>query len=167
MKLFSLSIPLLLGALVILGANDGCSQDQSDQIQNDKQEQLSLQAVQSVGLPSITHFSEKRQLRSIYELRDQAISTVSYIVDLQGHLHKVCDSVGYGIPYATQYTNPQKPLYANSATAMEPQADPNGLYSPASADGTWILCLDPRTKQTLPVYVEPRVLVSPFDLHMN
>ncbi len=45
-----------------------------------------------------------------------------------------------------------------------PQADPNGLFSPASAEGAWVLCLDPADKRTKPVYVEPRVVVSPFRL---
>ncbi len=142
----------------------------SDQVQNANQEQSNLQAVQAVGFPNITHFSEKRQLKAIYELRDDAISTVTYIADFNGHLHKFCDSVGYGIPYATQYTNPQKIDY-NSETyggnVPVPQADPNGLYSPADAEGTWVLCLDPKSKKTEPVYVEPRVVVSPHELSVQ
>ena len=44
------------------------------------------------------------------------------------------------------------------------QADPNGLFAPASADGTWVMCLDPKTKEVKPVYIEPRVIVTPFEL---
>lgn len=78
-----------------------------------------------------------------------------------------CDSIGYGIPYATQYTNPDKlEDAANGATGIAlatlPQADPNGLFSPASAEGTWILCKDPAGSDVKPVYIEPRVIVSPF-----
>ena len=44
-----------------------------------------------------------------------------------------------------------------------PQADPNGLFSPESAEGTWVLCSDPSGNgETRPVYVEPRIIVSPF-----
>ena len=46
-----------------------------------------------------------------------------------------------------------------------PQADPNGLFSPASADGTWVMCLNPETNQAAPLYVEPRIIVSPFELN--
>ena len=155
----------ILVALVAL-ALVGCDYTPSaDDVQNQHQEQMTKQAVQEVGMPAITRFSEKRQLRAIFELRDQAISTTTYIVDLNGGLHKFCDSVGYGIPYATQYTSPQKQV-ANYYTAVTvPQADPNGLYSPPSADGTWVLCLNPKSRKTQPVYVEPRVVVSPFELH--
>jgi hypothetical protein len=157
---------VFVAALTLTGCGD--TSPTSEQLQNKAQEQTNLQAVQSVGMPSITRFSEKRQLKTIFELRDAAITTTTYIVDLNGNLHKFCDSVGYGIPYATQYTNPQRPAQ-NYETQMAgnialPQADPNGLYSPVDAEGTWILCNDPKTKKNWPIYVEPRVVVSPFAL---
>ena len=49
-----------------------------DQIANEKQEQLSKQAVQEVGMPAITNFQEKRVLKQILELRDTKLSTVTY-----------------------------------------------------------------------------------------
>jgi hypothetical protein len=48
-----------------------------------------------------------------------------------------------------------------------PQADPNGLFSPASAEGTWVLLKDPNGKETRPVYIEPRIIVSPFKLNTD
>jgi hypothetical protein len=79
-----------------------------------------------------------------------------------------CTSVGYGIPYATEYTNPQKIDYyrvgGGTALGTLPQADPNGLFAPASAEGTWVMCKDPNGPDVKPVYIEPRVIVSPFDL---
>jgi hypothetical protein len=133
------------------------------------QEALQVQAMNSIGMPAITNFSERRQLKQIYELRDKAIATYTYLVGMDGKVgQKLCDSVGFGIPYATQYTSPQR--VARSTETPEhgnvvlPQADPNTLFSPPSADGTWILCLNPETKQAVPLYVEPRVIVSPFKL---
>jgi hypothetical protein len=137
----------------------------SDQIANQKQEQLSKQAVQEVGMPAIVNFQEKRVLKQILELRDTKIATVTYIVDWQAKLHKFCDSIGYGIPYATQYTNPQRAQHPYAGVWYTiPQADPNGLFSPAAAEGTWVLCLNPETKDVAPVYVEPRIVASPFAL---
>lgn len=140
----------------------------SDRIINEQQEQLSKQAAHQVGMPSIVNYQEKRNLKMILELRDSEIKTTTYLFDMYGKLHKLCDSIGYGIPYATQYTNPQKvdggmntPSTGNVAI---PQADPNGLFSPQSADGTWVLCLNKETKKMSPVYVEPHVVVSPFGL---
>jgi len=141
----------------------------SDQIQNAKQEELSKQGVESVGLPAIHNFQEKRLMKDILELRDQPnLVTYSYILDLNGHTHKVCDSIGYGLPYATQYTNPQRVahLYQHDGIAAIPQADPNGLFSPTAADGTWVLCKVPGKDDVKPLYVEPHVIVSPFPLSM-
>jgi hypothetical protein len=157
MKVFA-----FLAAAAILVA---CGPPSADQIQNQKQEQLVQQSVNEVGMPAITHFFEKRQLKTIFELRDRQINTLTYLQDLQGHLHKLCDSIGYGIPYATQYTNPQHfDLPPNNGGNYQsvPQADPNGLYSPSAAAGTWVLCLNPKTKQIAPVYAEPNVVVSQF-----
>lgn len=139
----------------------------SDQVQRRAQEQLSAQSNAEVGMPAITRFQEKRMAKDILELRDKAIATITYTQDMNGTLHKLCDSVGYGLPYATQYTNPQRPIgsdYQGHPLTTMPQADPNGLFSPASADGTWILCVNPDTQKPVPLYVEPHVIVSPMAL---
>lgn len=138
----------------------------SDQVQRRQQEQLSAQSNAEVGMPAIRNFQEKRMAKMILELRDTAITTITYTQDMNGKLHKLCDSVGYGLPYATQYTNPQKIGYTGSqvGAATLPQADPNGLFSPASADGTWVQCMNPETKKLAVIYVEPHVIVSPFPL---
>ena len=156
----------LMGIVLICGIA-ACDDNTADMKQNAQQEQLLKQSVNVVGMPNILNFQEKRTLKEIYELRDRQIVTTTYLFDLYGHLHKLCDSIGYGIPYATQYTNPDYITYQNSRSHVIPQADPNGLYSPASAEGTWVLCLDKATKKTKPVYVEPRIVVSPIKLNVK
>jgi len=137
----------------------------STQIERKKQEELSLQAVTQVGMPAIVNFAEKRMMKDIMELRDKNVATTTYLVGMNNQLTKVCDSVGYGLPYATQYTNPSRVVYdSGHGNAVIPQADPNGLYSPASADGTWVLCVDHKDGKAKPVYIEPRILVSPFPI---
>lgn len=136
----------------------------SDQIDRERQEQLSKESSMQVGMPAIVNFQEKRILKDIIELRDKQISTFTYVMDMNGKLHKVCTSVGYGIPAATQFTNPQRMVTGYQSLAPLPQADPNGLFSPNSADGTWVLCVNPKTGKTAPVYMEPRIIVSPFEL---
>ena len=160
MKKFLLVLPLV----VMLTA---CLDDQptSGQIERKKQEELSLQAVQQVGMPAITNFAEKRMMKDILELRDQNVATTTYLVGMNNQLTKVCDSVGYGLPYATQYTNPQRVTGDGTHGYVTlPQADPNGLYSPASADGTWVLCVDHKDGKAKPVFIEPRIIVSPIAL---
>jgi hypothetical protein len=136
----------------------------STQIERRKQEELSMQAVTQVGMPAIVNFAEKRMMKDIMELRDQNVATTVYITDMNGKLHKVCNAVGYGLPYATQYTNPSRVVHdSGHGSQVIPQADPNGLYSPASADGTWVLCVA-KDGKAKPVFIEPRVIVSPIPL---
>lgn len=138
----------------------------SDAKMNAAQERLSAEAVAEVGMPAIVNFQEKRMMKTIIELRDQAISTTAYLVTRDAKLVWFCDSVGYGLPYATEYTNPQKVGWSQHETGVIalPQADPNGLFSPPDAHGTWVLCKDPNGADVKPIYVEPDVIVSPFPL---
>ena len=157
----------VIAATISCGAPALAASEYDQQVQ---QEKMLAQARNSIGMPAITNFQEMRMLKQVLELRDQAVSTVTYIVDLGGKLHKVCDSIGYGIPYATQFTSPMRPaksseVWQNGNVAL-PQADPNGLFSPASSEGTWVNCLNPDTKKLAVVYIEPRVIVSPFTLNV-
>ena len=45
-----------------------------------------------------------------------------------------------------------------------PQAEPNGMFSPAAAEGTWVMLKNPNGTDVKPVYVESRIIVSPFPL---
>ena len=158
----------IVAAIASVFALSACEvQNSSDEIQNAKQEQLNKAAVQTVGTPAIVNFQEKRTLKDILELRDRAdLVTYTYVTDLNGNLHKRCNSIGYGIPYATQYTNPQKIAASyQSGYAVLPQADPNGLYSPSSASGTWVLCKVPGSDKLSPTYIEDNVTVSTFPLN--
>ena len=165
-KSLKVALGFALCAPMLLANEGGCEvKSSSDRVQSDQQERILMQATNAVGMPAIVNFQERRMLKQVLEIRDTTISTVTYIVDLGGRLHKVCDSVGYGLPYSTQYTNPQKLESATSQYGVIlPQADPNGLFSPPSAEGTWIQCLNPTTKKLNVVYMEPRVIVSPFPL---
>jgi hypothetical protein len=141
----------------------------SDTVQRQQQEQLAMQGVMSVGMPEITRFAEKRMLKDILELRDQMHPTYTYLVgEMNGTIgEKVCDSLGYGISGATQYTNPQRAgNYSDGGGGRGvitlPQADPNGLFSPATTEGTWVMCKVPGSDKIMPQYIEPRVIVLTF-----
>jgi len=159
MKKFLLAVPFVV-------ALSACNSPQSStQIERQKQEEISKQGVESVGFPAITNFAEKRMMKDIIELRDKMQPTYTYVLDQQGRYHKICDSMGYGLPYATQYTNPMRAGGGGSGGYYTiPQADPNGLYSPASADGTWILCLNPKNGKAEPQYIEPRIFVMTYPI---
>lgn len=158
---------LVVVMLFVIACGDKERGSSSDEQQRAQQERILQEGNAQVGMPAITNFFERKQLKAIYELRDQAdLTTYTYQVSMDGKLVFFCDSIGYGIPYATQFTNPQKiDTYLNQrgfAAAAVPQADPNGLFSPASADGTWVLCKDPNGTEVKPVFVEPRLVVAPF-----
>jgi hypothetical protein len=154
-------------AVLIAIALTGCEfEESSDDTQRRQQEQILKEGTSAVGMPAITNFTERRLLKDIIELRDQAnLITYTYLIAEQtGKLVFLGQSIGYGIPYATQYTNPQKIDYYSSGVATIPQADPNGLFSPESAEGTWVLLRDPKSGKVSPVYVEPKIIVSQFRL---
>lgn len=164
-------IVILLGLLFFTG----CFEPTSDSIQTQQQGVLFREATSAVGMPAITNFRERRMLKDILELRDKdGITTYTYIfAENSGQLIFLGETIGYGIPYATQYTSPQKierRFWSNNNASdahVIPQADPNGLFSPASAEGTWILMKDPNGEKVSPVYIEPRIVVSPFKLQAN
>lgn len=158
-----------LGVLVlILVLLVGCGgPPNSMQVEQQKQEALQAQSVNTVGMPAVKNFREKRIMRDIIELRDQTgYVTYGYVQNITtGKFVYVGQGIGYPIPYSTQYTNPQKIQSLNgSGYYVMAQADPNGLYSPASAEGTWWMMKDPKSDEVRPCYFETRLNVFPFKL---
>jgi len=162
---------LMLAMVVLMGCDP--RQKDSDEQQRAQSERLLAEGTAQTGMPAIKNFRERKLLKDILELRDQSgLVTYTYLWnEFNGKKVFFCESIGYGIPYATQYTNPMKVTNGGSApqTHIEnvtiPQADPSGLFSPAAAEGTWVMCKDPNGKSVKPVYVEPRIIVSPFALN--
>lgn len=179
MKYFLIGLTLI--GLFFLSACGGQPKQNSDTIQRNQQEQLLREGTQQTGLPAIKNFRERKLLKDILELRDQeGLVTFSYVENLSpvvvpgktalgGKFTFLGQSVGYSIPYATQYTNPAKieAQGSNYGYAILPQADPNGLFSPASAEGTWIILKKPGSNETGVVYMEPRIAVFPYQLPLD
>lgn len=168
-----ISIFSLVAAMMLLMSNSGCEDTRDSNIElTVKQEQLMKEASAQTGMPAIKNFQERKMMKMILELRDQEnLVCYAYIVpEMTGKPVFLGKCIGYGLPYATQYTNPEKVITGNSGIYLgqDPQtisqADPNGLFMPASADGTWLLMIDPNTNEPRPVYIEPKILVSPFKL---
>jgi len=166
------TLATIIGAMALfcICSADDCTPTQTaDRQQTVQQEQILKEGNAQVGMPNIKNFRERKLLKQILEMRDQdGLVTYTYTIDLQGHLHFFCDSFGYPIPYATEYTSPMRPAHSDETyeqgNISVPQADPNGLFSPVSADGTWVVCKDPNSNKSGVVYVEPRVTCSPFPL---
>ena len=78
---------------------------------------------------------------------------------IDGKIIEICSSIGYPIPYSTQLTNPLQYTGPNGAVVGNPE--PNGLYSPDSAEGTIVNCVNPDGSVT-PTYWEPRIFTLPY-----
>ena len=167
-KLFVL-IPMLLVALFIAWCDVPDTSTSDDKL-NAQQETLMKQATDQLWMPAIKNFTEKRIMKSILELRYQEnLTTYTYLFSMQWKLVFLCKSVGYWLPYSTEYTNPEKIVeYYNSQwwNVTVPQADPNWLFSSQSTSATRVMCQDTDWKPR-PVYVESDITTSPFPLSIN
>lgn len=124
---------------------------------------LQGEAQSKIGLPRINSFTEKRLATKLAELRDKPdLLTYAYVQGMDGLLRCFGKGIGFGLPYSTQITNPQKiaERRIDYGYAITPQAEPNGLYMPESASATWYMLVDPATGEASPVYVEPNLTVS-------
>jgi len=168
MKRTIISLFVIVAAAFSIGGECGSVPNTSDTIQKEQSEKLLKEATSQVGMPAIKNFRERKILKDILELRDQeGLVTYTYLFsEVTGRFTYLGETIGYGIPYATQFTNPQK-IEASGhqiGYAILPQSDPNGLYSPVSAEGTWILMREPKTGKVSPQYIEHRIEVFTFKL---
>ena len=144
----------------------GCQMESpsADAIQASQTKQMAAAAAQSVGMPNIVNFQEKRFAKLIYELKDQEVTTYSYFMDMKGGLHFLCESIGYGLNASVQYSNPERVVRSSiDVYGTLPQPEPNGLFMPEGLSATFVLCSDGKGG-VRPVYSEPDLIVSPFKL---
>lgn len=161
-------VTMVLAACVLMGATE-CGTPSAEKEQSRVTRQLQAEAQAQVGMPDILNWTEKRQMKDILELRDEPnLLTFTYIVSMDGDLLPLCRSIGYGLPYSVQYTNPMA-THSSYSGGYEilPQPDPNGLYMPDGLSATWVLCVDPDSGTPEPVYVEPTIIVSRFELNFG
>lgn len=146
---------------------ESCGDNSASAKEAAAQNRITAESNAQVGMPAIVNFTEKRNYKMIYELRDTPnYATYTYLVGMHNELKLLCHSVGYGIPESSQYTNPEADAFYTTSPVAHlamPNADPNGLYSSPSANGTWVMCLDPNGK-VVPVRSETNVITSPFPL---
>lgn len=181
-KILFAVMALSLTATVASAGLFGTPKPPSSDVATAKQmERLLKEGERQTGLPAITNFTEKRAVKYLYELRDRPeYQTYTYLfVPMTGKLVKLCDSIGYGINASIQYSNPEKPVdlerilgnrEGNSQTTM-PQAEPNALFMPEGLAATYVMCLntgpDKEAEPIKAVYIEPEIIVSPFELQLQ
>lgn len=167
-KYFSYLPLLLLACFCLMGVKDCDSEPTTDMIQTQQTEKLQQEAQRQSGLPNITRFQQKKIMKLIMEQCDKA-DLITYVYlksDYYGKLTFIGKAIGYGVPFSAQYTNPERIYRPYSGHYLTlPQPDPNGLFMPTSSSATWLMMVDPKTNKAKPVYLEPEIVVSPFQLH--
>jgi hypothetical protein len=156
----------LMGLVLLIGLMGlilfGCSgMDDSDSTQRNQQEKILKEATKQTGMPNVTHFFEKKMLKKVIELRDNPqLTTYAYTQNMDGRFVYLGRCIGFGIPYSTQYTNPEKIDGNSSSYVTIPQADPNGLFSPSSTSATWLMLVNEDTNESEIIYAEPNTVVT-------
>lgn len=154
---------ILFAGLFLVGcAND--TADKADRELTDNQQEV-YQVKQP--LPFFDYSFERDMVTQIYVARNDALNTWSVWRSATGEIEDWCPSIGFGIPYDTQLTNPLKPFYNhNSSSTTVEQAEPNGLFSSKNTAATWVLCQLPNG-DIAPVYIETRVTVYPWPIKVE
>jgi hypothetical protein len=155
--------------MTVLMSNSDCDETQkADAIQTSQQEKLIEEAIRQVGMPNTPNWQQLRFMKLIIEMCDQS-NVINYVytkAEMTGKLVFQFKCVGFGLPYATQFTNPLKVVHgANYSITTIAQCDPDGLFKPASAAGTWLLAINPQTHQPTVSYMEDNVNVLGFPLN--
>lgn len=158
----------IIGATVM--GTVGCSKVEttgSHKEQEKQQQKISEESNRQAGMPNIKNFFEKKTAKTIWELRDNPdLTTYAYTQNMDGKFVYLGKCIGYGLPYTTQYTSPEKLQKGggNSESGIWggsiPQADPNGLYSSETTNATWLMLVNEETNETEIVYSEPEIIVS-------
>ena len=168
----NLKLVSILSILTLSLTLGGCSffnDNSNDGTQATQTEQLQKQSQSKLGMPNIANFYEKQTLKNIMEACDDSkLITYAYTKnDYTGKFTYIGQAMGYGIPYGTEYTNPEVMKGNSSAYATLPQADPNGLYKATNVSATWVMLIDPKTGKASPMYFESPLTVLPTKLPKN
>lgn len=141
----------------------GCGSAQSDDYYA---QQPKLKAIiDNQPAPDLNgHSFERGVVIAMYLARNQNVSTHTYTLTIEGKIIKICDSIGFPIPYATQITPPYVPYGGNGSTMPNPE--PNSLYSPDNAEGSYVACVA-EDGTLAPSYWEPRVFALPYEIHAD
>lgn len=151
-------IILILCSVVLMAiCLTGCELDNADK-EKTYTEDLMKQMTDEIGMPEITNFYEKKMAKEILEVRDDTdLICYAYTMSEQtGKYIYLGKCKGYGLPYSTQYTNPE--VYERYGVTIK-QADPNGLYSGEGLSSTWLYLIDEETGESNITYIESEITV--------
>lgn len=160
-------IAVILSTICVTGVLTACVDDYSnDDKQAAQTQQITKRGSNAVGMPNVTNFFEKKMLKRVIEDNDNP-NLITYVYvqsQYTGKFEYIGEAIGHGIPYSTSYTNTEYAPYNGSSSYTLPQPDPNGIYKPDNTKGTWVMLIDPKSKEAKPTLMEPDVVTSQFKL---
>ena len=122
----------------------GCDQSVAD-IEQAQQKSSISDIVRNQPVPNLGGFSVERYiLTKIIEKRNENVMTYSYIFTKDGKIIEICEhgSYGFGVPYATQISNPVKVEHYSGGPAVIANSEPNSLYPPSDTSATFVNCFN-------------------------
>lgn len=178
---------IILALCTVAGSGCTVRSQSSDSVRAQAQEDQLREAYAQVPPPAIKNWNELRLLKMVQEMRDQVdLPTWTYTKNMDGKYTFVCESIGFGIPYDTRANNPEHYEFVSTTTGrvngsgcnfvtqdgkcimgeyhVMPQAEPNGLFIPHGAHGTWNMCRNPTTGKPTISYQEEDVAVFTYKL---
>ena len=141
----------------------GCSssQERKDQEAVDRQQ---AQYGKAQPIPTYDWSLERDLVIQLYNIRNNRMATHSVWRSNYGMIEGDCPSMGYGLPYDTSLTNPQRGLRVCASGGCGwvtvGQAEPNGVFASTNTAATWVMCVGP-SGAIEPHYIESKVTVYP------
>lgn len=167
MKKTLVGILVAISVFGLVGCDEGsASATGTEKEMNKQQQQVLEESNRQIGMPNIKNHFEKKMAKDIWELRDNPdLTTYAYTQNMDGRYVYLGRCIGYGLPYTTQYTSPEKLETGGSSSAgywgtTLPQADPNGLYSSETTNATWLMLINEETNEREIIYSEPSIVVT-------
>jgi hypothetical protein len=158
---------MVIGILFIVGCDGTTTVAVDSEVQQAQTTKKIMNEMNNqIGMPDIKEFYEKKMAKEIFELRDNSkLITYAYSQNLNGKFVYIGRCMGFGLPYSTQYTNPEKVDFVDGGEYdalnpyVLPQADPNGLFTSNGVSATWLMLINEETGKPEIMYYEPTIAV--------
>lgn len=169
-KTITVFLSLCLILLLVVGCNypTNTSTQESQKVARQQDQYAKGQPV-----PAFDWSFERDLIIQLYILRNERVATHTVWRSDYGMVEDDTPSLGYGIPYDTSLTNPLMTTdedpegYDKAALTTIEQPEPNGIFASKNTTATWVMSVDKKTGQILPIYVESKVTVYPYPVEVN
>jgi len=163
-KFFLMMFVICLTIFTLAGC--AASPQSTEEVISEQQNRLTTEASRQLGMPNVKEFYEKKMAKEIIELRDNSkLICFAYTKnEFSGKFVYIGRTMGYGLPYSVQYTNPLQvvkgDISVQEGMTTISQADPNGLYMPEGLSATWLMIINEETGKREVMYAEPNMVVT-------